>query len=184
MNKIIYFIKNNKLTIAILLFLFPMTITTYLLLRKSKVLTGNPISNLLNGSNMTRGKRNNNPLNIRFNSKNNWLGKKTGEEKKDKEFEEFTEMVYGIRAACLLIRNYMTKNGLLTIETILKKWAPEVENPTSNYIAFVEKKTGFKRHEILAPEEKYICALVDAMAQFESELFLTQSEIKQGYEKI
>ena len=49
---------------------------------------------------MTRGYRNNNPLNIRIDKKNPWLGRVIPNT--DGEFEQFTSMAYGYRAAMVL----------------------------------------------------------------------------------
>ena len=53
---------------------------------------------------LPRGIRNNNPLNIR--KGNNWKGERPNQT--DKEFEEFESMQMGLRAAFILLRNYMT----------------------------------------------------------------------------
>ena len=52
----------------------------------------------------TRGIRNNNPLNIKFVKRNKWTGRVPEEQKTDPLFEEFTDMVYGLRAAIVLLR--------------------------------------------------------------------------------
>ena len=52
---------------------------------------------------MTRGERNNNPLNIRR-SKAQWLGMR--DFATDKQFCEFQNMTWGFRAAFVLLSNY------------------------------------------------------------------------------
>ena len=86
-----------------------------------------------------------NPFNIRRNDANNWLGKA----KLDDNFETFTEVEYGIRAGFVLLRNYYTKYGLNTIEGIVNRFAPPVENDTDNYINVVCKLTGYNKDQIL-----------------------------------
>ena len=84
----------------------------------------------------TRGVRNNNPFNIK-NSLNHWKGKKAFSEKKDKTFEEFYNISFGLRAGVLLLRNYINE-GYNTVDKIISRFAPPVENFTSNYITYVE----------------------------------------------
>ncbi len=64
-------------------------------------------------SQLNRGIRNNNPLNIRI-SNNAWTGKVTPS--KDKAFETFSHSKYGFRAATKLIRNYQNLYGLNTLQ--------------------------------------------------------------------
>lgn len=92
----------------------------------------------------TRGQRNNNPFNIRYNSANNWVGQIGS----DGSFCVFDTMPHGIRAGGVLLRNYL-KNGNNTIEKILSKFAPASENNTSGYIANVEKMSGINRTTVL-----------------------------------
>ena len=138
---------------------------------------------------MTRGIRNNNPLNIRFNLNNKWRGKKWGEAKKDLAFEEFDTMQNGIRAAIKLVRNYI-KSGYDTPESIILRWCPPydpvagVENDTDRYLRFVMErlKTALpaidKRTKIYWHDFDVIFGLISAMAWMESryavpaELFL------------
>ena len=94
-----------------------------------------------------RGIRNNNPLNIR--KGNNWKGERPNQ--KDKAFEEFVSMEYGIRAGFIILRKYISGyNGLTnkfnTIELIVRRWAPPTENATQKYIDFVAKDMGISPH--------------------------------------
>lgn len=72
---------------------------------------------------MTRGIRNNNPLNIRY-SATPWKGKVLKEHKHDENFEEFTSMYFGFRAALINIETYIIKYGCNTIAKIISRWAP------------------------------------------------------------
>ena len=93
----------------------------------------------------TRGIKNNNPFNIKKNiNKPIWKGEIFPST--DKVFSQFTNMEYGIRAGLLLLKNnYLNR----TLEQAINKYAPPIENPTNNYIEFVEKISGIKRNEIL-----------------------------------
>ena len=74
----------------------------------------------------------NNPLNIRYSAKNEWLGQighRNG-------FCVFSEEKYGWRAAFVLLKNYY-KKGFRTVSQIIHRFAPASENPTSSYVSFV-----------------------------------------------
>lgn len=79
---------------------------------------------------MTRGIRNNNPLNLRRGEK--WQGLSLRQT--DRFFCQFREMRYGIRAAIIVIRTYYITYGLRTIRLILERFAPACENDTCAYI--------------------------------------------------
>jgi len=114
-------------------------------------------------SKLPRGQRNNNPLNIRISS-NPWKGKTKGV---DTAFETFESMEYGIRAAIVNIRTYLTR-GVNTVEKIISTWAPSNENDTQAYIQTVCKLTGFKPSTVISINQDSIYPLVNAMSQVES----------------
>ncbi len=94
---------------------------------------------------LPRGIRNNNPLNIRR-SKDQWQGLRA--QQTDSQFCQFETLVYGWRAAfVLLTRTYYHKYRLYTIRMIINKWAPPNENLTATYIQNVSRLTG------IAPDE-------------------------------
>ena len=108
----------------------------------------------------TRGVRNCNPLNIRIG--NNWKGERPTNS--DGVFEQFTDMRYGLRAAFILIRRYITKYKLCTISAIISRWAPETENLTMAYINHVERLSGIDASEPIAPTDKQrLFSIVTAM---------------------
>lgn len=135
---------------------------------------------------LPRGIRNNNPLNIR--KGNNWKGERPNQT--DKEFEEFESMQMGLRAAFILLRNYMNGyNGRRkqcdTIEKIVSRWAPEVENATRAYIRYVSDKTGIHERQILYFNNKdQMCRIVQAMAYVENGVTLDMDEIKSAYDMV
>lgn len=128
-----------------------------------------------------RGIRNNNPLNIRFNSGNTWLGKVYEDEKKDKEFEEFQAMKYGYRAAAFLIHRYI-EGGKDTVEAIINKWAPPSENQTGKYIYNVCRRSGLGRdtHIELSNAGQFL-RLLDGMAFVENGRTPQKKELVRGY---
>lgn len=82
----------------------------------------------------TRGIRNNNPLNIRYNPRNNWVGQIGN----DGQFCRFVSPKYGIRAAVKILQKYAGNDGKSTVFEIINKWAPRADgNNTEKYIEAV-----------------------------------------------
>ena len=133
-----------------------------------------------------RGIRNNNPLNIRKGS--NWKG--LSKEQKDPAFCQFVSMVWGLRAAHKLLRNYITGwDGhwppICTISAIIQKWAPPSENATMKYIDFVCKDTGLHKHETIHfLDRKVMCDLVSAMAFVECGQRIDRALIESAFDML
>lgn len=133
-----------------------------------------------------RGIRNNNPLNIR--KGNDWKGERP--EQKDKAFEEFTSMEYGIRAGFIILRKYITGyNGLTqkfnTIEKMISRWAPTVENNTAAYISQVSKMTGIPATlKISFAQRSFMVAIVDAMIYVECGQHVDKQLIESAYDMV
>lgn len=94
----------------------------------------------MQGSDKTRGIRNNNPGNIRWGD--DWQGLVPQAQRTDKSFCQFVSPEYGIRAMIVIQRNYQRKYGLKTITEIIQRWAPPNENDTQAYISSVAQATG------------------------------------------
>ena len=108
---------------------------------------------------MTRGIRNNNPLNIRRGT-SRWVGCRA--QVTDKEFEEFTTMAFGYRAAWKLMDTYRMRlrqaGKSYTLENIIHRWAPpEDGNDTTAYIRTVIHLLDYKvagRQPLPSPSSK------------------------------
>ena len=108
---------------------------------------------------MTRGIRNNNPLNIRRGT-SRWVGRRA--QVTDKEFEEFTSMAFGYRAAWKLMDTYRMRlrqaGKSYTLENIIHRWAPpEDGNDTTAYIRTVIHLLDYKvagRQPLPSPTSK------------------------------
>lgn len=100
---------------------------------------------------MTRGIRNNNPGNIRYNPANQWQGQ-VG--KDDAGFVVFDKPENGIRALSVLLRNYQNKYGLNTIHDIIARWAPPNENDTAAYISSVSKQANLASYVNISLNDK------------------------------
>ena len=112
---------------------------------------------------MTRGLRNNNPLNIRLSAENKWVGKVLPNT--DGTFEQFRSLRYGIRAAALLLGKYYYHYRLNTINGIVARWAPMSENHTDRYARAVCCMTGIGGNEPLKPSQ--LTDVLYAMARVE-----------------
>lgn len=96
---------------------------------------------------MTRGLRNNNPGNIRKTS-DKWQGLKPNQSGDD-AFFQFVSAEYGIRALAKILLNYNSNYGLRTVNDIIYRWAPPVENDTGSYVRSVANGVGVAPDNIL-----------------------------------
>ena len=118
----------------------------------------------------SRSIRNNNPLNIRL-GKSRWQGLREMQE--DGAFCQFESMANGWRAAFILLSTYYKNYGADTIEKIISRWAPQIENDTRGYIRFVSEWTGIDADEPLGSPPEHSArwmAVALAMAMFEGGL--------------
>lgn len=126
----------------------------------------------------TRGMRNHNPLNIR--KGNNWQGEVSPQT--DREFEQFSCDLYGLRAGMKILKAYVTKHNCNTLRRIITRWAPPTENDTNAYIATVAKRAGVDADQKIAfGESSKICAIVKAMCYVESRYEPSDRLIAQAY---
>jgi len=86
-----------------------------------------------------RGIRNHNPGNIRR-SKTPWQG--LADDQPDPEFFRFRAPEWGIRAMARILITYKDKHRIKRLRTVVKRWAPPVENDTQAYIDHVAFATG------------------------------------------
>ena len=99
---------------------------------------------------MTRGLRNNNPLNIRR-SADRWVGARA--EQTDPNFVQFESMAYGYRAAWKTLDSYWkhfkVQRQPFTVHNIIHRWAPPSENHTDAYVRTVLQLTSLGGNERL-----------------------------------
>jgi hypothetical protein len=124
-----------------------------------------------------RGIRLNNPLNIRH-SLDHYIGEANGS---DKSFKTFSTVAYGYRAAMRILWNYYHKYSLETIDLIVSRWAPRMENDTDAYIATVSKRTGIQPNDRITWNEQTVCNIVGAMSYVENGVEPDASDISQGW---
>ena len=132
----------------------------------------------MTNSKIPRGIRNNNPLNIRIG--NSWLGEVKNPT--DNEFEQFIHVCYGLRAGFILLRRYINRYKLNTIEKIISRWAPRNENNTQSYINQVAKGMNIDPYTPLHYEDRSkMCALVYEMVYVENGQHIQMTEIVAAY---
>jgi len=87
-----------------------------------------------------RGVRNNNPGNI-DRTATVWQGENRTEAAiaREPRFAVFDAPEYGFRALVKTLLTYQRKYGLLTVRSIINRWAPPTENNTGAYSAEVAK---------------------------------------------
>lgn len=78
---------------------------------------------------------NNNPFNIRYSSLNKWKGL-TGNHH---GFCEFEDLKFAIRAAATILMCSYRKRGVKSYRAIINSYAPQFENDTNSYLAFICK---------------------------------------------
>lgn len=113
-----------------------------------------------------RGIRNNNPLNIRR-TKTRWAGQVASDT--ERAFVVFMDMPHGVRAAAKLIQNYKMMYGIDTVEKLINRWAPPVENHTADYIMTVAHALGVEHNEQLdLAAHDVLYRLIQAMSRVEN----------------
>lgn len=75
----------------------------------------------------------NNPFNIRYNSRNKWLGL----DGHTRGFCNFTSLKLGVRAAAYIVIRSYSKSGIVTPRSIISRFAPASENDVDAYLSFV-----------------------------------------------
>lgn len=127
---------------------------------------------------ISRGIRNNNPLNIRIG--NTWLGEVPNPT--DSDFEQFVSVTYGLRAAFVILRRYIRRYKRNTIRLIIKAWAPACENDTELYIKVVSQLSKIDPDSpIDYSDQEKMCAIVKAMAKHECGANILDDTIFKAY---
>ena len=123
------------------------------------------------------GLRNNNPGNLR--PGDNWQGA-IGV---NQNFIVFENILWGLRAMATDIRTKIN-NGYNTIEKLITRYAPPIENNTAAYINAVSSYTGIHPRALLEVNYNTLAALVRAMMNVELganySAIITDAEIQEG----
>lgn len=129
---------------------------------------------------MSRGYRNNNPLNIRRNG-TKWQGLRT--KQTDKAFFQFIAMEWGYRAAIKTLRTYQRRYKLFTLREMINRWAPPFENHTENYIKTVSNRAKVRSDVPINLDNKgLVLRVIEAMAYVENGKAGDFREIEKGFD--
>lgn len=122
---------------------------------------------------------NNNPTNLRPSSTSAWLGQ-VGISRNN--FSIFKSAEWGFRAAHVNLENYL-KNGYVTIDRIINRWAPPSDNnPTSQYVENVYTWTKFPRGKVITRADLPI--LLSAITRQETSKVVSPQQIKQAIKSV
>lgn len=128
---------------------------------------------------MSRGLKNNNPLNIRRNN-TEWKG--LAKVQTDKSFFRFVAPEWGYRAAFITLRNYRKIHKLKTLRQWITRWAPPIENDTEAYISYVCNKCKCSPDEEPDINNKHqMCAIVSAMSFVENGVKAIAENVEKGW---
>ena len=131
---------------------------------------------------MSRGLRNNNPGNIRI---SNIRFKGEIHPSTDESFKQFESMAYGYRAMIKILKYYYNHYNLRTVEQMIHRWAPTIENNTDAYILCVCREIGLPTNgEVYVDDEELMCNLVAAMSRVENGVKADKEIIKEAWEII
>ena len=129
---------------------------------------------------MTRGYRNNNPLNMRHDN-DRWQGEVVPSQ--DGAFKQFETMAWGYRAAFKLLHNYQKNNGCRILSDFINRWAPPSENNTAAYISTVAKRAGLSDvSEIDTLNGETMRAVVSAMSYVENGVEAKEADVAAGWD--
>lgn len=126
-----------------------------------------------------RGLRNNNPGNIR---KGGVPYQGEIVPSKDDAFRQFTTMAYGYRAMFVVLHTYQRKYGINTIADMIIRYAPAVENHTTEYIRAVSEASGVpSTSHITTTNGDVMIPIVSAMSRVENGVPADIREVEQGW---
>lgn len=118
-------------------------------------------------SSLPRGLRNNNPLNLRRGVK--WAGLDPNGASKDKAFDVFLSMEYGLRAALRNMETAVRKHKCTTVAKLVNRWAPPSENDTGKYVQTVAAAVPISPTQTIPMDDRFTVArILYAMAQVEN----------------
>ena len=121
-----------------------------------------PIKRVVDGP---RGIRNNNPGNI-VRTGETWRGM-SADQSADSRFVVFDDPVWGLRALARVLRKYNAA-GLNTVQAIINRWAPPVENDTGAYVRSVAARLGVSPTQPLVLTDEIMAGLMSAITEHEN----------------
>lgn len=97
-----------------------------------------------------------------------WKGKVPHDKNTDPRFEQFTTMVWGLRAMILDVVGDIVTKKQNTIRKLITKYAPANENDTNAYINGVARQIGLLPDAIIEVKQPIIQKLILAMVKIEN----------------
>ena len=92
-------------------------------------------------------------------------------------------MAHGYRAMFVLLYTYQKKYHLNTIEAMISRYAPAVENHTDNYIQAVSEWSGVPAtSRITTTNGDIMVPVVAAMSRVENGVFANMHEVVKGWD--
>lgn len=109
--------------------------------------------------------RNNNPGDLRCLPTGKWDGQTGADDRAGGPFAIFVSRRMGWRALAVCLLTYFERHGLNTIDGIIDRYAPPVENNTEGYKQLVCSQLGVTQAAVIDPREPDVMlALVSAIA--------------------
>jgi len=126
---------------------------------------------------LPRGLRNNNPGNLRKSS-SVWMGEVPSD---DPDFVAFESIDWGYRAIFVLLRGYIAK-GYDTIEKIINRYAPTIENNSQAYITHVVSLTGIREDTVIdADDSQTLIKIIAAISYHENGVAPNFTQVTAGW---
>lgn len=126
-----------------------------------------------------RGLRNNNPGNIRI-SKTKYLGEVRPSQ--DSAFRQFRSIDYGYRAMFVVLYTYQRRHGINTIADMIIRYAPAIENHTTEYIRAVAEASGVpSTSHITTTNADVMIPIVAAMSKVENGTPAVMKDVEAGW---
>lgn len=137
--------------------------------------------NRLETKKISRGLRNNNPGNIRINPGVNYMGEVSPSQ--DKAFKQFSHPKWGYRAMFVVLHTYQKRYGLSTVEALIDRYAPAVENDTDSYAAAVARECALKCNQTIDTLDGDVMRrMVAAMSRVENGRAAVAGDVEQGWQ--
>lgn len=130
---------------------------------------------------MSRGLRNRNPGNIRHS-----VSRFRGEVRPstDPAFKQFSELAWGYRAIFVLLRTYHCRYGLRSMQEMIRRWAPPVENHTEAYVRGVTALTGLAPDAEIDPSDRMaMIAMAAAISEIENGKPADPAALAEGWKR-
>lgn len=112
-----------------------------------------------------RGLRNNNPGNI-VRTSERWQGM-SADQSRDSRFVVFDSPTWGLRALARILRTYHSR-GLTTVQAMIGRWAPPIENDTGAYIGAVANAVGVAPQQPIALTDDLLSRIMEAIVKHEN----------------